>query len=75
MNKLFILDITNDSCPLTFVKTKLFMENLKNGERAEIFLKEGEPLENVPKALEEQGYKVLNINKLKENIYKLLVEK
>ncbi|MCM8833088.1 MAG: sulfurtransferase TusA family protein [Candidatus Omnitrophica bacterium] len=74
-NNILKLDITKDNCPITFVKAKLFMENLKKGEKTEILLTEGEPLENLPKALEEQGYKVLNINYVKDNIYKLLVEK
>ena len=45
----FLLDITKDHCPMTFVKTKLQLEKLDAGDILEVLLNEGEPLENVPK--------------------------
>ena len=41
------LDITKDHCPMTFVKTKLKLELLEEGDILEVLLKAGEPLENV----------------------------
>ena len=41
---------------MTFVKTKLQLEKLAKGDRLEVLLNEGEPLENVPKTAKEQGY-------------------
>jgi tRNA 2-thiouridine synthesizing protein A len=75
MKQLIKLDISEDNCPITFVKTKLFMENLNKGEKAEIILKNGEPLENIPRSLTETGYKVINIENIKDEIYKIIVEK
>ncbi len=69
------LDITNDHCPITFVKTKLKLETLQNNEILEILLKKGEPLDNVPKSLKEQNYKILKIEHVKDDIYKILVSK
>ena len=70
-----VLDITNEHCPMTFVKTKLELSKLKKGEILEVILKEGEPLDNVPKSAKEQGYKILNIEKINSNIHKVRIEK
>ena len=53
------LDITADVCPLTFVKTKLLIENMASGQIAEVRLNAGEPLHNVPRAVKEHGHAVL----------------
>ena len=53
------LDITPDVCPLTFVKTKLLIERMAPGQTAEVRLNDGEPLTNVPRAVEEHGHAVL----------------
>lgn len=55
------LDITKEHCPMTFVKTKIELAKLKQGDTLEVLLTEGEPLENVPRSSEEQGFKVLSI--------------
>ena len=55
------LDITKEHCPMTFVKTKIELSKLKAGDTLEVLLTEGEPLENVPRSSEEQGFKVLSI--------------
>lgn len=57
----YYLDITADVCPITFVKTKLLVERMRSGEVAEVRLPAGEPLENVPRSLEEEGHKVLGL--------------
>jgi TusA-related sulfurtransferase len=57
----YFLDITTDVCPMTFVKTKLLIERMSVGETAEIRLPAGEPLENVPRAVEEHGHMLLDL--------------
>ena len=69
------IDITNEHCPMTFVKTKLALEKLKAGDELEVLLKKGEPLNNVPKTAKEQGYTVLDIIKITDNIYKVVIKK
>lgn len=69
------LDITKEHCPMTFVKTKIELSKLQKGDRLEVIVAEGEPLENIPKSAEEQGYRVLEKSHIKENIYKILIEK
>ena len=55
------LDITSDVCPITFVKTKLLIERMNSGEVLEVRLTEGEPLENVPRSVSDEGHKVLSL--------------
>jgi TusA-related sulfurtransferase len=69
------LDVTKDHCPMTFVKTKLELEKLKEGERLEVLLTEGEPLESVPKSAREQGYLVVEIASVADRIYRVLLER
>ena len=55
----FYLDITRDTCPLTFVKTKLLLERMAPGDTAQVRLKGGEPLENVPRSVRDHGHEVI----------------
>ena len=68
------LDITKDKCPITFVKVKVKLAKLKEGDHLEVLLSEGEPLKNVPRSAEEQGHKVLNIEP-DGPFHKVLIEK
>ncbi|QGP91199.1 Putative sulfur carrier protein [Neomoorella glycerini] len=69
------LDITGDCCPITFVKTKLALEEMQPGEILEVLLAEGEPLNNVPRSLKFEGHKIHQVRKVGPNIYSLLVER
>jgi len=69
------LDITHETCPMTFVKVKLMLAKLGKGEQLEVLLNDGEPLENVPRSCEEQGYKVLSVEPRDGGQHTVLVEK
>lgn len=68
------LDLRGVTCPLNFVKTKLKLEELKDGEQLEVLLDKGEPIRNVPRSAREEGHKVLSVIK-KEDYYSVLIEK
>lgn len=70
-----LLDITREHCPMTFVKTKIELSKLQSGDILEVLLTEGEPLDNVPKSASEQGYKVLEITHVKDNVHKIILAK
>ena len=57
----YSLDITNEVCPMTFVKTKLLVERMVSGELVEIRLKGAEPLGNVPRSIAELGHEILSL--------------
>lgn len=69
------LDITKEHCPMTFVKTKIELSKLQSGDQLVVLLTEGEPLENVPKSASEQGFKVLEIIHVKDNVHQITIEK
>jgi TusA-related sulfurtransferase len=69
------LDITKDRCPMTFVKAKLQLEKLQDGDILEILLTAGEPLDNVPRTCTEQGFQVLETVHVSDNIHKVVVKK
>ena len=56
----FFLDITTEICPMTFVRTKLMIEKMSQGDVAEVLLQGAEPLENVPRSVEEMGNIIAN---------------
>ncbi|MEK9672030.1 MAG: sulfurtransferase TusA family protein [Rhodospirillaceae bacterium] len=55
------IDITGDICPMTFVKTKLFIERLQPGDVLEVRLKGVEPLDNVPRSVRDHGHEVISL--------------
>jgi len=68
------IDITKEICPMTFVKTKLKLETMDIGQVLEVKLREGEPLANLPKSVEQEGHRVLEIFK-EDPFYKILIER
>ena len=57
----FFLDITEEICPMTFVKTKLLIESMQAGQIAEVRLKGREPLENVPRSIKDHGHDIISL--------------
>lgn len=51
------LDITDVVCPMTFVKTKMSLEDMEDGQVLAVHLNDGEPIQNVPRSLKDEGHK------------------
>jgi tRNA 2-thiouridine synthesizing protein A len=75
MNELKKLDLKGVACPMNFVKTKLKLEEMQNGEMLEIILDEGEPIQMVPRSVKEEGHQIIKVEKIDEKHYKLLIRK
>ncbi len=69
------VDITDVVCPVTFVKAKIAIEELETGQILSIHMNAGEPVQNVPRSMKEEGHKVLKLNKNEDETYDLIVEK
>ncbi|WP_237217745.1 sulfurtransferase TusA family protein [Falsiroseomonas oryziterrae] len=54
------LDITAETCPMTFVRVRLALDRLPSGAVLEVLLKGEEPRRNVPRTATEQGHAVLS---------------
>ena len=73
----YFLDITQDLCPMTFVKARLKIEKMNQGEVLQIRLLGDEPLKNVPDSLTELGHRIVTLDRERPDgdLYTLLVEK
>ncbi|MBQ8328227.1 MAG: sulfurtransferase TusA family protein [Lachnospiraceae bacterium] len=69
------VDITDVVCPVTFVKTKVALEDLEEGEILQVHLKDGEPVQNVPRSVKDEGHKVLKLQDNGDGTYELYIRK
>jgi len=69
------VDITDVVCPVTFVKVKVALEELDSGQVLSIRLNDGEPVQNVPRSLKEEGHRVLKLTGNGDGTYNLIVRK
>ena len=69
------VDITDAVCPMTFVRAKAAIEELEIGQVLKVHLNEGEPMQNVPRALKDDGQQVLRLAPSDEGTFDLYVKK
>jgi len=53
------LDLRGVICPYNFVKTKLKLETMGEGQILSVLLDDGDPIRNVPRSVENEGHTVL----------------
>lgn len=68
------LDLQGVPCPNNFVKTKLKLEEMSQGQILEVVLDDGEPIKNVPRAVKEEGHVIVNVEKI-DATWKLFIQK
>lgn len=69
------VDITGAVCPMTFVRAKAAIEELEIGQVLKVHLNEGEPMQNVPRSLKDDGQQVLRLAPSDEGTFDLYVKK
>jgi TusA-related sulfurtransferase len=69
------VDITDVVCPVTFVKVKAALEEMEDGQTLEVRLNSGEPIQNVPRSLKDEGHKVSGVALADDGVYLLTVVK
>ena len=69
------VDITDKVCPLTFVKAKVAIDELDDGQVLAVRMNDGEPVQNVPRSLKEEGHQILKLYDNEDGTYTLLVRK
>ena len=64
------VDITDKVCPLTFVKAKVAIEELEDGEILAVRMNDGEPVQNVPRSMKltdnEDGTYTMYVRKVED---------
>jgi len=68
------LDLRGVICPYNFVKTKLKLDTLEIGSHLVVLLDDGEPIQNVPKSIMNEGHQVLTQEKV-DAYYRIVIQK
>ena len=69
------VDITDVVCPVTFVKAKVALEELDEGQILSIRMNDGEPVQNVPRSIKEEGHQILKLDDNEDGTNTLYVKK
>jgi TusA-related sulfurtransferase len=70
-----VLDIRGEVCPYTYVKSKLALEELTDGNVLEIVVDYKPAVVNVPRSLENEGHNVIEVTQINETDWKIVVKK
>jgi TusA-related sulfurtransferase len=69
------IDITAETCPMTFVRTRLALDRMAPGQVLEVLMKGEEPRRNVPRTALEQGHAVLSMAEEAGGVFRLRLRK
>lgn len=69
------LDITRETCPMTFVRVRLALDRLAPGDVLEVLLSGEEPRRNVPRTAVEQGHAILEQSEDAAGVTRLLLRR
>jgi TusA-related sulfurtransferase len=69
------INLKGEVCPYTFVKSKLAIEEMDKEQILEIIVDHLPAVENVPKSLESEGQEILEVAKINDTDYKILIKK
>jgi tRNA 2-thiouridine synthesizing protein A len=68
------LDLRGVICPYNFVKTKLKLETMEQGQILSLILDEGDPIRNVPMSVRNEGHEVLSQEPLEQS-YRVIIRR
>lgn len=68
-------DFRGVACPMNFVKTKIALTPMRSGQTLEILLDDGQPIQNVPGSVRNEGHTVLKMEQQPEGFWKVLIKK
>ncbi len=69
------IDITADTCPMTYVRTRLALDVMEAGQILLVKLKGADPLRNVPRAAADQGHELLDLLAQPDGTHVLVIQK
>lgn len=69
------LDIQGEVCPYTFVRTKLTLDEMENGQVLRVIVDYLPAVSNVPKSVAIEGNQVLEVKQLNEKAWSILIRK
>ncbi len=69
------LDISNEVCPMSFVLTKLALDEMDDGQVLELVCQAGDPIRNISIQLKDEGHLIVGVQKEGEAHFRLKVKK
>lgn len=69
------LDLRGVACPMNFVKTRLFLDNLASGDLLHVLLDEGEPVESVSLSIAQEGHSIISQKKEQGGYFRVTISK
>lgn len=69
------IDITAETCPMTYVRTRLALDSLQVGQILLVKLKGADPVRNVPRAAADQGHELLDLMPQTDGSHVLVIRK
>ncbi len=70
----YFKDLRGVACPMNFVKTKMELSKMNKGEVLEIWLSDGEPINNVPGSVISEGHTILKQERI-EGFWSVIIKK
>ena len=71
----FELDLRGVACPMNFVKTRLFLDKIKEGDLVTVLLDVGEPVESVSESVVQDGHTLEAKTEAQEGHFQLIIRK
>ncbi|MFQ5795326.1 MAG: sulfurtransferase TusA family protein [Candidatus Bipolaricaulia bacterium] len=68
------LDLSGEICPYTFVKSKLVLEELEDGQILRVFVDYEPASRSVPRSMTAEGHQVLAVDKVEDG-WTIVVQK
>lgn len=68
------LDLRGVICPYNFVKTKLKLETMEQGQILSVLLDDGDPIQNVPRSVSSEGHTILSQDRVAGS-YRVLIRR
>lgn len=69
------LDIKGEVCPYTFVRSKLTLEEMEPGQILKVIVDHEPATRNVPRSMENEGNEVLDISKINDTDWQIIIKK
>lgn len=70
-----VKDCRGVGCPMNLVYAKVELAKIQSGQLLELILDDGAPVNNVPGSVKKEGHKVLELNRLEDGAWMVLIEK
>ena len=69
------IDLTGETCPMNWVRTKLALEAMAPGDTLEVWLDPGEPATSVPKSAAAEGHAIQSATPEPEGRVRVVIRK